>query len=817
MRKRRIAAHVLAAVLLLGSIATVAAQPAAGPAPAPAPTHPMPSSAGTITPIPVPEVAQRAEQVTTLLRSAEQMPADRDVGNAQVQLARTGEWIGRRLVSTTQALASSPSANALANLTESWQATRSRLADLNDKLTRQATLVQQRLEEIETMRATWEATRTSARQGAAPSTVLARIDDTIAAIAARRQHAAERLAHILGLQDRAVKDIARCDELLIRIAATATSLEGPLLSPNALPIWSPESRTLISSDLRERLRDAVREIADRAQDFWANQLPRLPLQITLLVLTFVLILLARRGARRSADKEPSEAAAAQVFELPLSSALVITLLPTAWIYPQAPRVVLSAVALLVLLPVVLIVRRLASSAFVPVIYALAAFFVGDRIRELCSVVAIVEQWVFLLEMLAGIAFLALAVRSEQLLRHTGSEVALGWRRLIAGVLWGQIFVLVVAVFAGAFGYMRLARLLGGAVVTSNYAALVLYAAVRVGEGLVAYALRVGPLRTLFIVQRHRALLQRRLTLALRWLAAGAWVEATLDGLGLTRALWSAGEAVLDARYVRGSASLSLGDVVAFALTIWAAFLVSSFVRFALQEEVYPRVQLPRGAAYALTTILHYIVVIAGFVFAVAALGVDLNRITILAGALGVGVGIGLQNVVANFVAGLILLVERRLHVGDVVQLGALEGRIREIGSRASTIRTWDGAEVIVPNAILTSERVTNWTLSDALRRVDLTVGIAYTADPERVLEILRSVAMAHPRTLKDPAPLAVCTGFGDSALKFELRAWTRLDDADSLRSQLAIGVHRALSGAKIEIPFPQRDVHIRNGDGARVT
>jgi len=123
----------------------------------------------------------------------------------------------------------------------------------------------------------------------------------------------------------------------------------------------------------------------------------------------------------------------------------------------------------------------------------------------------------------------------------------------------------------------------------------------------------------------------------------------------------------------------------------------------------------------------------------------------------------------------------------------------------------------VPNATLTSERVINWTLSDALRRVDLELGVAYAAAPERVLEVLRNVATAHPKTLKDPAPLAVCTGFGDSALKFELRVWTRLEDADSLRSQLAIGVHRALSDAKIDIPFPQRDVHIRNGDGARLT
>jgi small-conductance mechanosensitive channel len=279
---------------------------------------------------------------------------------------------------------------------------------------------------------------------------------------------------------------------------------------------------------------------------------------------------------------------------------------------------------------------------------------------------------------------------------------------------------------------------------------------------------------------------------------------------------SVGATVLGARYVRGSVSVSLGDAAAFALTVWVVFVVSAFVRFVLDEEVYPRVRLPRGAAYVLARIVHYVIVVIGFVLAVAALGIDLNRVTIVAGALGVGVGIDLQSAVANFVSGLILLLERRLHVGDAVQLGTLEGRIREIGIRASTIRTWDGAEVIVPNAALTSERVTNWTLSDTLRRVTLEVGVAYSVDPRSVLEILRSVASAHPQAVSDPAPLALCTGFGDSALKFELRVFTRVDYAPSFLSDLAIAVHAALSAAKIEIPFPQRDVHVLNGEAARI-
>src|SRR5438132_6608714 len=229
------------------------------------------------------------------------------------------------------------------------------------------------------------------------------------------------------------------------------------------------------------------------------------------------------------------------------------------------------------------------------------------------------QGVFLLEMAFGILFLARALRSEHLVTEARGQAGPGWPRVLAWLLWGQLAVLACAVFAGAFGYMRLARLLGTEVLASSFVALVLYAGVRVGEGLVAYVLRARPLRLMFSVQQHRELLQRRVDRALRWISVGAWVYFTLDGLGVMSTSLTAADTVLSARYVRGSVSLSLGDVVAFGLTIWAAFLLSSFVRFVLHEDVYPRVGLPRGLPYALSSLLHYIIVLVGFVFAVAAL------------------------------------------------------------------------------------------------------------------------------------------------------------------------------------------------------
>ena len=172
---------------------------------------------------------------------------------------------------------------------------------------------------------------------------------------------------------------------------------------------------------------------------------------------------------------------------------------------------------------------------------------------MCSAVPVLEQRVFLLEMVAGIVFLALAARSERFLTNDETVIALTGRRGIVWVLWAQLSVLGVAVVAGALGYMRLARLLGGEVLASSYIALVLYAGVRVGQGLLVYLLRAWPVRHLLMVQHHGALLQRRGSQALRGLAVGTWAYSTLDALGLTSRIWSAGTVVLEARYAGPSA------------------------------------------------------------------------------------------------------------------------------------------------------------------------------------------------------------------------------------------------------------------------
>jgi small-conductance mechanosensitive channel len=284
---------------------------------------------------------------------------------------------------------------------------------------------------------------------------------------------------------------------------------------------------------------------------------------------------------------------------------------------------------------------------------------------------------------------------------------------------------------------------------------------------------------------------------------------TLQGFDAYDPMFDGLKNAIDSKITIGDFSVAPADILIFAVVVWLTFHISKLLRFVLEADVMPHLDLPRGVPAAISRLSHYAIVVLGVMIGASAAGLDFSRINLIVGALGVGIGFGLQNVVNNFVSGLILLFERPIRVGDKIQLAELFGTVRDIGMRASIVRTFQGAEVIVPNANLISAEVVNWTLSDERRRMELPAGVAYGTDPQTVIDILVNVAEEHPDVLGEPAPAALFLGFGASSLDFQLRAWTR-GDFVKVSSDLLVGVNAALGDAGIEIPFPQRDLHLRS-------
>jgi len=223
-----------------------------------------------------------------------------------------------------------------------------------------------------------------------------------------------------------------------------------------------------------------------------------------------------------------------------------------------------------------------------------------------------------------------------------------------------------------------------------------------------------------------------------------------------------------------------------------------------------RFGLGTGERAAISTIVQYTIVVIGGSSIFKIIGVGWGNIQWLVAALGVGIGFGLQEIVANFISGLIILFERPIRVGDAVTVGDVSGVVSKIRIRATSITAWDRKELIVPNKEFVTGRLINWTFADSILRVEIPIGIAYGSDTEKAKKRMVEIARRNKNVLSDPPPNALFMGFGANSLDFELRAHTKFDTLLSVRDELNMGIDKAFREAGIEIAFPQRDVHIRS-------
>jgi small-conductance mechanosensitive channel len=801
-------------LLIIALVLTVPGEAAQQPAPAqkaalpPAPIPPSPPTAV----IPLADVAIRAAALFKLLPTlSAQLAPSASMQAIMMQLPDISDQIGTDLAGMPAFLEGQPPLAMLAAREQVWNTRQAQIAEWLKLLTEEGGTVQQTLTQLETEQTTWRDTRTAAQTAKAPEEVLQQIDAVLAALDTTIVPFRARHTTVLGMQSRVAQEVTRCGVALTQLAEAQQRSMSAILVQDSPPIWTAGQWDQARTALPARIRGMVAGYRDDLRVYAHDVSRGLPRHAALFMALLILMGLVRRRVRHW-DATGEESIATSVFERPYAAALLVTLVFISSPYSAIPVSLRNVARALALLPVIRLAQPAMKTRLPWVLYAQTLLFALDMIRQRYGVALGPEQAMLGLEMLAGIGVLGHIVLTDRWNQRGWAPERVRRVRMIAG---GVLGALGIGLTADLFGYMRLARLLASAVLGSGALALMLYASLQVLVGVTAVALRVWPLRLLHMVQHHRDLLERRTHTALCWVGIYVWLARTLDYVGFWQPALALGTGILTARLHRGAISLSLGDILDFVLTLWVAYLVSVFVRFVLHEDVYPHLRLPRGVSYALSSLLNYSIVAVGFLLGLAALGLDLTKMTVLAGAFGVGIGFGLQTVVNNFISGLILLFERPIQVGDSIVAGDLTGQVRRIGIRASVVRTGEGADMIVPNAQLITDRVLNWTLHDRLRRIDVPVGVSYGTPPEKVIEILETVARTHPDVLHDPAPEAFFTGFGDSALTFELRAWT--DQSDrwfKVRSLLATAVYKEGIAAGLSFPFPQREVRILHGVGA---
>ncbi len=764
--------------------------------------------------IPVADVATRATEVENFLQNinkqSEPIP---DIEKIREMLPEVKAEINRSFTETMIIINQQPMISVLQTQQQQWQKIKLNNTGWLSLLAKRSIALQASLNRLSELQKIWSMTLEAAKT--APQPVLQQIKKILSALHEAQKPLNAQLTTMLDLESRVAEEVEKCDTVLARITQARKKAVGGIFVRNSLPITSTELWTDALTALPGRIRNITAAYREDIIRYIQDPYERMPLHAGIFTVLMLLFLSARHHVRKWSTAGEAISSDIKVFDHPIAAALAITLLIVTSPHWPVTYPVKGMFKVLSIAPIIILIRPIVGAKMVTGLYMLGLLFALDTVREVFSGEPLILQVLLLLESLAGIAVLIWFLRNLRLLH--GEAAGLSRLRVLETGSGLFILILFIGLSAAATGYTRLALLLTPGIIFGGAVAVALYAAVRIVSGTLDFAFHVWPLRTLWMVRHHRKLIEKRIYRFIILAAIIGWFGRFLNNFGFLEQTLSFGKSIFTAKLERGSISISPGDVLAFLFTVWVAYLLSAFIRFILKEDVYPRLMITVGRSYAVSSLLHYVIIALGFVAAIGMLGVDLSKVTVLAGAFGVGIGFGLQNVVNNFVSGLILLLERPIYVGDTVEVGELLGKVRRIGIRASVVHTRQGADIIVPNSQLISDKVTNWTLSDQRRRIDLPVGVSYGAVPKDVITVLEKVANGHRHVLPDPPPQGLFTGFGDSSINFELRAWTdQFDDWPQIRSELAVAVFDAVRAAGMTFPFPQREVRLlRETEGVK--
>ena len=799
------APNTLAQTILNGKLpGTVPQSPAEPPASAPSPGANVADRA-----IPLPQVADQAEELDHKL---EEISRNLKTTQAQITpdqtIAVQAGQIKERAMQVDSFIEHLSDNLQLRDEVVYWRALSRQSAEERKLLSARASELQGQILFLDEEQARWKATQAQIQDTGGIEVVAARVQQELTAISTVHSLAEAQLNDVLILQNKLSTTSRQISDSVAKLNEAEERFRSRLLDQDSSPLWSSSSFHEPSQSIPVLLRKSGDQDFKTAGEFLRASGGSL-LSIPVVYILSLLALFRLRRYLSNAPRPGVPAGATEILQRPPALALLAALLISA---PQVRSAPLSITLVSYVLWLGLVFRLtplLVEPKLRSFVYPLLAFNLLELLRVGIPLPYLASRALLTLVPLAALVTFAWLAQPTRLRRLRLSNRALGVFR--AGLVFGLV-LLAAGVAANVCGFVFLSHVLGVGTLLSALFALAYYCVARV-LFLFLLIFLDSQLAGSFSseIRANIELWGRRVLI----LGVGFiwWTRSDLYTFMFREWVTNAVSGMLAYSFGVGKVHFTVGGVLTVLLILVVGYGLAKGFSSLLRSILTARLPVQRGLPYAISKVTYYLLMVLVLGIAVTNAGVELNKFTVITGAIGVGIGFGLQNIVNNFASGLILLFERPIRLDDTVEVNGLLGKVKRIGARASTIATFQGAEVIVPNSNLISNQVVNWTLSSPWRRIEIPVGVAYGTDPEAVLSLLVAEAAAQPNVMTDPAPMAFFMGFGDSALNFELRFWSaRQDIWFQLKSDVTIGISRALREAGIEIPFPQRDLHLRSVD-----
>jgi potassium efflux system protein len=762
--------------------------------------------------IPAAEIIPRAEQASRSLQETRfQIAADSDaeLNSLQAEIAAYAERSDRRWQGEAEMLPRLRSLQQLNDFLRQWSLEQSQLDGWDRALSRQSQILLNQEKEVTQIFDTWQATRDAGKQQRFPQVTMQKIAEVLREADAVRGLIRNSMATLLNLQIQLANRRDILNKIRNDIDKAREESGRQLFVLDSPPLWEALFQPAAKDTIIVQVVDSSQRFTEDLQEFAQKYRVRLIWHALFFLAMTLLFHFLRRDLSPESVERLGGASALLILDRPFASSCLLALVAVPLFYPGAAGTVLRIAALPTIIPAIRLLPRLLPRFFQRWIYLLLSMYVLDFFRYLLPAGGLLTRVLLLIIAAGACVGLGLFLRS----RGTELSTTHYRDRLILLAMRLLFLLFAVSAISNIVGNINLAEIFVATSIRMIYVGALIFVGAHLLMTLSSVALQSRPAGWLRSVRNHGELIAFRCRALIRVVAVVFWVAVCLAIAGVLADISAAGAQFFQLRWRIGAAEISIQDIAVFCAVILSAAIFSRTLRFILTEEIFPRIRLPRGVPGAIDVLSHYGILLLGFFIALAAAGVDLSKVTLLISALGVGIGFGLQNVVNNFVSGLILVFEHPVQVGDSIEVGTIFGEVRKIGFRSCVLRTPDGADVVIPNGELVGAKFINWCLSDRLRRISISVGAAHGTDPDRVIEILLSVARKHPAVLIDPPPLAVFDRFADSALTFSLLCWSWVDNFFVTRGELTIAINNAFKEAGIQIPFPQQDVHVHWPDG----
>ncbi len=694
-----------------------------------------------------------------------------------------------------------------------WQTYQAQLAELHEKITRRFDAGAAYLNQVQEVNNQWAATVASA-----DSTVSEASRESLLSNAnTAKQTTLELNAYLdklFSIEQMASRELAfvesyqtKLEELRLEMARTIfVSGHKPLLQLVKEAEFKPAAafKKGFSSNYTE------------FKNFFSTSYWRVLLHVGLAVFLFFFLQLLKRGYRVNDVVNAEKVGPAKlIFDFPLTSALTLALIASGWFYTAIPLLYVNVLFVLSIIPIGLLFPRIINRSikFLWVFLVLVVFF--DKLAQLLSADETSHRLILLIGNLIAVVGFGMALFTRR--SNKTEKRRPGWRVAIAS-MYVYVLALLVGIIANFKGAYLLSVILNHGVIHSFTVGVLAYLGVVIVLRLVLVITRFSLVGNLLLLDKYSREFERWLFFIITGIGLFIWIRASLRGFEVIDFVVFTYEQAVTHTWQFGEISMSLQNVIDFGYILLIFILIANALHLVLREEVLPRVDARRGFPLAATVLSRYLIMLLGFVLAMSAAGIELSKLNLLISALGVGIGFGLQSVVSNFVSGLVIIFERPINIGDTVTAGNVEGKVTGIGLRSSHIRTYDGAEIIVPNNNLVVNDVTNWTYSDKKRRIERIVFVDAGPNPRHVKQVMDSVITGHPGLVDDPTGQAYFLGYENQALKYRVLMWMN-DNILSNPSEVLLNLHDALTANGYKPSMPVMRVLLEtdaNNDESRI-